>query len=294
MKGWFSILNLKKISGVLLSCVMAGALFTGCVNEVSTNDPASTRIGIISKLNISEEILNNHLKKLEAVVSRPGINFSHNFHYYDSINSLLMGIQSNQIDEISTYKCVANYTIERNPDLELLNHTVNMFDSFCCAVRKDDKSLLESLDSAILSMQNDGTLENLTKTYITDLKGDTEPPAVELPKIDGADTIKVGVTGDLPPLDLILADGKPAGFNTAVLAEISKRINKNIELVQIEGNARATALVTGKIDVVFWITVPDEFWNKADDAPSDIDKPNELEVTLPYYKDEIVHIGLKK
>ena len=93
-----------------------------------------------------------------------------------------------------------------------------------------------------------------------------------------------------------MTDGTPAGFNTAVLAEISKRINKNIELVTIDSNARASALNSRVIDIVFWVTVPGEFWTdeKAGNAPQDIDKPADLEISAPYYKDEIVHIALKK
>ena len=100
----------------------------------------------------------------------------------------------------------------------------------------------------------------------------------------------------MPPLDLVLADGTPAGFNTAVLAEISKRINKNFEIIDIDSNARAVALTSNKIDVVFWVTVPGEFWyaEEAGNAPKDIDKTPEIEITVPYFKDEIVHIGLKK
>ena len=42
------------------------------------------------------------------------------------------------------------------------------------------------------------------------------------------------------------------GYNTAVLAEISTRMNKNIELVQVDSLGRAAALVSGAVDAVFW------------------------------------------
>jgi len=136
-------------------------------------------------------------------------------------------------------------------------------------------------------MKDDGTLENLVKTYITDLKD--EPTAVEISKIEGADTIKVGITGDLPPLDLVLADGTPAGFNTAVLAEISKRIGKNIELIQINSAARAAALTSKKIDLIFWAVQPAN-----DVIPANIDKPAGIEFSVPYFKDDVAHLTLKK
>ena len=51
---------------------------------------------------------------------------------------------------------------------------------------------------------------------------------------------------------LCAADGTPAGFNTAVLSQISARTGKNIELVQVDSVGRAMALATRNVDVVFW------------------------------------------
>ena len=118
-----------------------------------------------------------------------------------------------------------------------------------------------SHEKSFYAMKSDGSLDKLTKEYITDVKADNIPK-VEIPKIDGAETIKVGVTGDLPPLDLILPDNSPAGFNTALLAEVAKRSGKNIEVVQIETGARS-------------------------------DKPEGLELSAPYFKDSVAHLKLK-
>ena len=62
----------------------------------------------------------------------------------------------------------------------------------------------------------------------------------------------MAITGDQPPLDYMTADGQPVGFNTAILAEIRKRLQKNIELVSIESGARSVALSSGEVDMVFW------------------------------------------
>ena len=197
-----------------------------------------------------------------------------------------MALQSKQIDEISTYRSVARYMIANEPRFEVLkDHSLEFIDSFCFALRDDEKDLQNSLNTVIKEMQSDGTLDRLTKEYITDISAENEPLAVDLPNFDGADTIKVAVTGDLPPLDFVSANNLPAGFNTAVLAEIANRISKNIEIVQIDSGARAAALTSKQVDVVFWAIVP-----VSEIIPSDSDKPSGIILTDPYYKDKIVHI----
>ena len=79
-----------------------------------------------------------------------------------------------------------------------------------------------------------------------------EIKAIALPHFDGAETVKIAVTGALPPMDYVAADGTPAGFNTAVLAEIGQRTGKNIELVVVDSLGRAAALASGAVDAVFW------------------------------------------
>lgn len=71
--------------------------------------------------------------------------------------------------------------------------------------------------------------------------------------------MKVGVTGDLPPMDYVAPDGRFAGFNTAVLAEIGKRMQRNIKLVQVDSIGRALALSEGVsfIFVLLLLTSPE-------------------------------------
>ena len=210
--------------------------------------------------------------------------------YYDNLKLMQMGIESGGVDQISLYKSVADYLVANNDKFEPVKDSTlkNLSDNFCFAVRKDDAALKADLDKAITEMKSDGSLDKLVETYITKVDKGQAPPAVEIPITEGADTIKIGVTGDLPPLDYVSADGKAAGFNTALLAEVAKRSGKNIEIVDIDSSARAAALSSGQIDVIFWVVVPSS--NK---VPKDIDSPENVELSAPYFKDDVEHVKLK-
>ena len=280
----------KKLFALLATICL---LLTGCGSQgdEQTSKPKQnqTTIGVISHLNASEESYNNLMTKLEKTYRPSKANLAVNFKYFNRMNDMLAALEAGQIDMMSTYNCVANYIVNRNDGLELLSSERKLYDSFCFAVREDDKTLLDELNRAINEMSTDGTLSKLTKQYITDLKFDAEPPTVPITHIDGADTIKVTVTGDLPPFDLILANGKPAGFSTAVLSEISRRLGKNIELVDVDSGARATILTSKGADVIFWVSVPKD--SKL--VPADIDKPAGVAISEPYFSDEIVHVAKK-
>lgn len=267
-------MKIKKIA-LILSLTVIFSMLVGCGADEAEKIKNSLKIGIIAQMNTTPE-------QMDELMEVMGVDAETT--YFDNFTSMQMALSSKNIDEIQTYKSVAEYMTDQNTQFEVKN-TVGLMDSFCCAMREEDNDLIFDFDSAINSMKADGTLDKLIKTYITDLKD--EPPAVEIAKINNADTIKVGITGDLPPLDLVLANGTPAGFNTAVLSEISKRIKKNIELIQIDSAARAAALTSKQVDVVFWVVVPQD-----DKRPADMDKPAGVSVTTPYYQDEVVNVNL--
>lgn len=286
-------MNVKRITALLLGCVLAGTVLAGCGGQQAKapaeqqKETAGIKLGMLTHMNASEEKINEIMKKVDEEAQTK---LSHDVTYYDKLTSMQMGLESGSVKAISLYDSVAHYLMDRNDKITLSDMKgLKLEDSFCCAVRQDDKELKGQLDKVIGDMKADGTLDKLIKEYITDLKKGSEPPAVPLPKIDGAATLKIGITGDLPPLDLILPDGKAAGFNTAVLAELSKRLGKNVELVQVDSASRAAALASKKIDVVFWATLPAGNTK----IPGDIDKPQGVELTVPYYQDKIVHVEIK-
>lgn len=285
---------MKKLFTLLILCSLL--LFSGCGGDSGNNSPSDAgkiKLGMITRLNASEENFAVILQKIEDTLNLKIA--SHIPVFFDNLTSMQMAIQSKQIDEISTYKSVACYMIVKDSKYDeahyeiLKDHSLEFVDSFCFALRDDESALRDSLNLVIKEMQDDGTFGRLTKEYITGISFDDDPPAVNLPKFESAQTIKVAVTGDLPPFDFVNAQGKPAGFNTAVLAEIGNRMLKNIEIIQVDSGARATTLTSHQADVVFWAIVP-----VSEIIPSDVDKPKGIILTDPYYKDKIVHLVYKE
>ena len=85
-------------------------------------------------------------------------------------------------------------------------------------------------------------------------------------------------------MDYMSADGTPSGFNTALLAELGRRLQKNILLVSVDSGARASALAGDAADVVFWARTVTEEGNDSDSL-SGMDIPDGTIVTEPYFMD---------
>lgn len=172
-------------------------------------------------------------------------------HFYDSLLSMQMALRSHKIDEITLPEPVGMYLISNNPKYDILFSLNMMPSTISFGFKRGNTALQKEFNTAIVSMKKDGTLARLQKDFVTELPT-SEPAAVKFATFNKAQTIRVAVTGDLPPIDFIAADGRPTGYNTAILSEIGRRIKKNIRLVSIEAGARSAALAGERVDVVFW------------------------------------------
>lgn len=172
-------------------------------------------------------------------------------HFYDSLLSMQMALRAGKLNEISLPECVGLFLIDRDPRYEIL-FSLNMEPStISFGFRREDTALQKEFNGVIAAMKKDGTLARLEKEHILDL-GSREPEPAKFQSFKDAPVIRVAVTGDMPPIDLIAANGKPAGYNTAVLSEIGRRLKKNIRLISVDTGGRSAALASQRADVVFW------------------------------------------
>ena len=272
---------MKKLIALMLALALASTLTLSALAE---NGPATVRtLGTLTMLNMTEEECVAFLQARRKIAHKlteegyteqtkydPGIppeNVERKIVFYDTLDALLMALNAGDIDGIEIYQSVALYLCAANDNLQVgtiydmdkerntfaqMAHNGPIGNDFAFLMMEENAALRDEFNAAIADMKADGTLERLVKEQIDDLVNGGEIKPIALPKIDGADTIKVAVTGALPPMDYVAADGTPAGFNTAVLAEIGNRIGKNIEIVVVDSLGRAAALASGTVDAVFW------------------------------------------
>ena len=277
---------MKKIVSLILALTLVlSVCLSGCTAEKAADTGADTaadtgtvqkygNIGRLSKLNITEDELNEVLKDImvDSICNK--------YVFYDTMNDMIMALNKGDIAVLETDQNTVRYIASRN---DLITDRApymnpNML-TFCMLLREEDTELRDQISACIAELNEDGTIETMKQTYIEDVIAGKDPGAVEPQVFPGAKSIKVAVTGDRPPMDYVSADGKPQGFNTALIAEVAKRLELNIEMVNVNSAARGIALATGTCDIVFWMEVGDfENWEGADLE----DQPENTVVTEPY------------
>ena len=267
----------KTVAFITALMIVLFACLSVCVAEDAANSGPVQKygdIGRLSKLNITEDELNEVLKDImvDSICNR--------YVFYDTMNDMIMALNRGDIVALETDQNTVRYIASRNDNIvdrpPYMNPNMLIF---CMLLRGEDTELRDQISACITEMNEDGTVEAMKQTYIEDVIAGKEPEAIEPQIFQDAKTIRVAVTGDRPPMDYISASGEPLGFNTALIAEVAKRLEMNIEMVSVTCAARGVALASGVCDIVFWMEVGDfENWEGADLE----DQPENTVVTEPY------------
>lgn len=168
-----------------------------------------------------------------------------------SLNEALQMLESGRADVFFTFYDTARYIAAQDDRYDAVNFD-DLSEALHLVASNQNAALIEKVNTALAELKEQDALEALWRDNIQDnLSGETLA-LYEMPVIDGADTYRVGVSGDCPPIDYVSADGVPMGYNIALLAALSEQMQVNFELVSMESGARMMALQSGRIDLFFW------------------------------------------
>ncbi len=224
--------------------------------------------------------------------------------FYDSLMQMQMAMNRGEISEMILPDFVAAYLMRVSKSYEPSCRSSSGRMALCFGFTKGNRELVAKWNSALTYIRNNGRLAELEKKYVKEFpRKDSEydyvygidprkqkqkqqqKDRITFETFPGAPTVKIAVTGDLPPVDFISEEGLPAGYSVAVLSEIGKLLKVNIHVLSVAANARTAALISGRADVVFWYEVNTQ-------STFQPDVPDDVMLSEPYlYWDEFTHLS---
>ncbi|MCF0248123.1 MAG: transporter substrate-binding domain-containing protein, partial [Synergistes sp.] len=170
--------------------------------------------------------------------------------FYDRLTDMVMDLKNGRIDRMMIPESTCSYVAEKDPETEYNIFALPDRLNLSFAATESNKELIERINKVIPELLKDPEFNEI---YADLVFGNTEYRGYDLPKFDGAETIKIAVTGDLPPIDLTDAADKPIGPNIKIISKIAKALGVNVEIVKVDAGGRAAALKSGRADLIYWV-----------------------------------------
>ncbi len=188
---------------------------------------------------------------------------------YGSVDEALCALKGGSVDVIWTADVTARYLMEKDEslaqldtkDMSAIENTKEARFSFGMAAPAtvSGKALIERIDYALDFIKGDGILDELTQKYIEgaadagDFTAESMVVNDEIHRIyyHSSDPIVVGITGAVPPIDMLNEKGEPTGFCVALMDEIGQVLQRGVKFVVLDNDTAFSALMSGKVDVLF-------------------------------------------
>ncbi len=178
---------------------------------------------------------------------------------FSSVDNMLAALRSGTVRAVWASDLTADYLIRNNDDLTVLIEPEEQSERlrFAMAFRPEDTVLRDSCNTFLEELKNDGRLEELTAKYIN---GDDEEAVTEKDMIVnskefiGADlnnTLYIGITGAVPPVECLTTDGEAAGFCVSLSDLLGQYLGRRVQFLVMNNETIFTELMAGRIDLVF-------------------------------------------
>lgn len=177
---------------------------------------------------------------------------------YDSIDETLCALRSGEISAMWATDVTADYLCRTNDDLKIIttegmsalqNTQRSRFD-FAMALRKEDEDLKNSIDECLGKLAENGDLINLQNTDIYYANGKL-PFSEKDMDCKGDRKLVIGITGTVPPIDMVDSDGYAVGFAPKLMEQIGNMLGMDVEFEVLDNETIFTSLMSGRIDAVF-------------------------------------------
>lgn len=192
-----------------------------------------------------------------------------NYKDYGSIEEALYALKTGRVKAIWAADATADYLLKTDDTLARIDTSdmasiQNMDEArfefgMAAADTPEGRELADMMNSALGYLKEGGILDGLIATYIDN--ADTQEPFTEKDMVINGKAhrayyyaskpITVGITGAVPPVELIDAAGKPYGFCVALMDEIGQVLQRGIEFEVLDGETAFTDLMSGRVDLIF-------------------------------------------
>ena len=261
----------------------------------------ATELGVLARLKTTPEEFMMLMKNSWATSGWVVFGSDHSSdtaRFYDTLSQMQMSLNRGDIGEMILPDFVAEYLLKVSEGYSACCVSSSGKMSLCFGFLRGNDALRAKWNSALSYLRSKRVLADLEKKYVKDFPRDDSydyiygintrkkerEARIEFAHYPEAETVRVAVTGDIPPVDFIDADGLPSGYSVAVLSEIGRFLKVNILPVNVSAGARTAALVSGRADVVFWYEVN----RKAKVQP---DVPDDVVLSEPYLDwEKFIHV----
>lgn len=177
------------------------------------------------------------------------------FKYFNSVLDACMAVKGGKADAAAYDEPILRNIAAKNSGIKVLPVMITV-DNYGFAVRSGDNELKEVIDSVVNELKETGKYDEMMKRWLPDEGSPAPMPAIET-GVDGV--FRFGTSAVTEPFSFVDGSQEIVGFDIEIASLVAKRLNKKLEIVNMDFGAMIPALAANKVDMLgACITISEE------------------------------------
>jgi polar amino acid transport system substrate-binding protein len=178
------------------------------------------------------------------------------FQYYNSVLDACMAVKSGKADAAAYDEPILKNIAGKNPGLVVLPEPITV-DNYGFAVQLGNNELKEAIDNIVAEIKSNGKYDEMLNRWLPKEGAPKPMPDIQ---IDGSKGIlKFGTASITEPFSFIDGSQKIVGLDIEIASLVAQKLNKRLEIVNMDFGAMIPALISGKVDLIgACITITEE------------------------------------
>ncbi len=177
------------------------------------------------------------------------------FKYFNSVLDACIAVKGGKADAAAYDEPILKNIAAKNPGLIVLPQMITT-DNYGFAVRLEDKELKNAIDNLISELKSSGEYDIMLKRWLPDEGAPKPMPHIET---GSEGVLKFGTSAITEPFSFVDGSQKIVGLDVEIASLVAKKLNKKLEIVNMDFGAMIPSLVANKVDVIgACITITEE------------------------------------
>mgnify|MGYP003345323373 FL=1 len=179
------------------------------------------------------------------------------FKYFNTVLDAAMAVKTGKADAAAYDEPILRNIAGKNPGLAVLAAPITV-DEYGFAVRLGDDALKDAIDGVVSEARADGLYQQMMDRWLPKQGSPGRMPELAAPDTS-AGVLRFGTASVTEPFSFVDGSQQVVGFDVEIAARVAARLNKRLEIVNMDFGALIPALIADKVDMIgACITITDE------------------------------------
>lgn len=220
----------------VITCVMIVFLLMSCGNreKIENFEQLSDKEFAVPTGTIADQLVSSRFEKAT-------------YKYFNTVLDACMAVKSGKADAAAYDEPILKNIAAKVPGLKVLPDMITV-DNYGFAVKLDNQQLKKEIDAVIDEINSTGYYQDMMTRWLPK-KGAPAPMPVIV--IEGATgTLKFGTSAVTEPFSFVDGSQEIVGFDIEIAKLVARKLNKNLEVVNMDFGALIPSLMAGKVDMI--------------------------------------------